>query len=90
MPDTFLTERVMRIESDRYVCRVWTVYASDDDGGSAVRSAVTNALTYLETETMLDIETVMLDLAGFIVGINSVEITDKSSGAGLCTHKNWP
>jgi hypothetical protein len=85
MTDTFLTEKVMRIESSKYVCRVWTASNSDD---AEVETAATNALIYLE-EFPSTIEATTSDLAAFS-GINSAEIVDKSSGAGLCVHKNWP
>ena len=85
MTDNFLYEHVLRIETSYYVCRVWVAEKSDR---TLIGTSASNSLQYLELDpsrlmTVLDV-IVRLD------GVNSVEITSRSTGSGITVHKNWP
>lgn len=89
--DKFLYERVARVDSPKYSCRVWCGDALTTPIDE-LRLLVESMLFYLEAlgeATSDDVASVLHQICA-IDGMNSVEITLKTSGVGMCVHKNWP
>lgn len=87
MADSFLYERVTKIETTHYICRIW---ATDDEKLDlfTITKDAESDLRYLETD-----QNKFLDVMKSIVtheGVNSVELIRRSTGSGVCIHKNWP
>jgi len=88
--DTFLIERMIRVETKAHVCRIWR----DPDKGELSDSEIaTRASTYLKDGVcgggILSGPESVAPLLAQIDGVNSVEIINRT-GNGICVHKNWP
>lgn len=88
--DKFLYERVARVESTYYICRIWcgdAMVTPIDE----LRNKIESTLFYLESlglATSEEVAAALLEICS-IEGMNSVEIT-QPNGVGMCVHKNWP
>lgn len=91
LADKFLYERVARVESRTYFCRLWIdeIVPSDVE---QLRLLVEGVLMVLEQYYPPSSVAVKDALYGICKeeGVNSVEIVLRSNGAGMCVHKNWP
>jgi len=93
-----LFEDMIRVETNEYVCRIWR--QAGDYGisngvlkGRAERAMLKKASAaqqmldwVLQTEVHRDIATELVREAR----VNSVEIVDRTTGCGVCVHKDWP
>lgn len=90
--DKFLYERVAKVESTKYLCRIWCSdeMAIDLD---VLKSKITNSLFHLESlgdaVSGDDVRAELLEICS-VDGMNSVEIVIRATDVGMCVHKNWP
>jgi hypothetical protein len=79
-----LFEWMIRAETATHVCRIWREMSWPQQP--------TNKELKAEAVKMLSIVT-LKDIVEHLVlvdGVNSVEIIDRSTGDGICVHKDWP
>ena len=76
-----LYEYMIRVESNGYICRIWH---ADKDIAVELRAFVEGVLDHNAALSVMVTDIVCLE------GINSVEIIYKSTGDGMCVHKDWP
>jgi len=83
--DRYLYEYVLRVETERYVTRIWC------DVSQTLRKEMmikAHRATYSQ-EGDLDLVRVASSLC-YEEGVNSVEVYDTIASVGVCVHKNWP
>jgi len=84
MTGTLLFESMLRIETDKYVCRIWRQHGESGIG--------LLALKYLAKE-LLQKDGNLKDMATALAQherVNSVEIIFRAGGDGICVHVDWP
>lgn len=89
--DKYLFERISKIETTYYECRIWcgeTMTLPLDELRDAIEGAL-EALEQIEVATADDVMATLMEICS-IKGMNSSEIKLKSTGVGMCVHKNWP
>lgn len=81
----FLSEYMIRAETESRVCRMWRQcgpsYEMSNDELKSFAVEIMNRHNSL---------VVLASLLVAIDGNNSVEIIERSSGDGICIHKDWP
>jgi hypothetical protein len=90
---TLLFEDMIRVETDKYVCRIWRGF--DGDYGNSTNDELKDAAKAMLTEGMRYQRGHPKYLAEIVCAlvkverVNSVEIVDRA-GNGICVHKDWP
>jgi len=78
----YLYEYVLKIETERYVTRIWCEISQTLKASMTVKAQ--NA-----TFGDADMVSTVSELCA-VEGVNSVEILDKLDNVAVCVHKNWP
>lgn len=84
--DSYVFENVWSVETDKYKCRIWRGIEHYAVSDSELTSRVRKQMEHHEGGALMDflMDTICHE------GVNSVEITYKATGDGICVHKNWP
>jgi hypothetical protein len=83
--DTYIYEYVLRIETERYITRIWCEVSQTLRKEMMIKAHRATS----EQEGDLDVIKTASALCAE-EGVNSVEIYDVLASVGVCVHKNWP
>lgn len=84
---SLLFEDMIRAETEERVCRIWRQVNQEHINwptNSDVKEIARSALGSDSSLINICIKIVNLD------GVNSVEVIERSTGDGICVHKDWP
>lgn len=82
---TFLYERMIRVEACGLVCRIWRAESAIDNSALS-RMAMELMCLPLGALSLRELVARLVE----VEGVNSVEVTSRETGCGLCVHKDWP
>ncbi len=81
----FLFEDMLRIETRKYVCRIWREVSNPNVSNRQLKLLAIDTLN----KQMLGPSAMVMKLIKF-ERVNSVEVVDRKTGDGICLHKDWP
>lgn len=87
---TLLFEDMIRAETERYICRIWRQVDNYDTAGFSNDDLRIRAEAMLMDEGMTLYLQRIAEILVLERRVNSVEIIARSTGDGICVHKDWP
>jgi len=79
---SLLFEYLIRIETDRFTCRIW---AKEDVPSISELKGIARVVLESKITPMA-----MLEAIGKLTGVNSAEILNRDNLSGMCVHVDWP